>query len=117
MRDKQVSIGRAQQIGLVVSTALCLFGSMNKAQADPNCIARILADVPALEASEQVKSKRNGTFGPITHIKVNKKYGKMYYCAEHSYCYDSNAFKIATPCRFKLDKSASGGDYFQYSAL
>ena len=87
------------------------------ARADPNCMARVLADVPAEEAPEQVKSKQSGMFGPINEIKVEKQSGKMFYCAASSYCYGSNAFQITTPCRFKLDKSSSGGGkFFLYSA-
>ena len=86
------------------------------ARADPNCMANVLTDVPAQEAPEQVKSKRSGTFGPITHIKVSKRTGQMYYCAANSYCYGSNAFRIVTPCRFKLDKGSNTDEFFQYSA-
>ncbi len=86
------------------------------ARADANCMARVLADVPAEEAPEQVKSKQSGMFGPINEVKVEKQSGKMYYCAASSYCYGSNAFQITTPCRFKLDKTSSGGKFFLYSA-
>lgn len=82
--------------------------------AEPHCMTRILADVPAEEAPEQVKAKSNGTFGPVTRIKVDKKTGRMFYCAATSYCYDSNAFEITTPCRVKLDKAGGFGDYFFY---
>ncbi len=85
---------------------------------DANCMARILADVPALEAPEQVKSKSSGTFGPLSAVKVDKRSGKMFYCSATSYCYDSNAFQLTTPCRFKLDKSfgSSFNAFFVYSA-
>ena len=86
------------------------------ARADPNCMARILADVPAEEAPEQVKSKQSGMFGPITQVKVERQSGKMFYCAASSYCYGSNAFRIMTSCRLKLDKASSGGNFFIYSA-
>ena len=86
------------------------------AQADSNCMARVLSDVPAEEAPEQVKSKQSGAFGPINQVKVEKQSGKMYYCAASSYCYGSNAFQITTPCRFKLDKASSDGKFFLYSA-
>lgn len=88
------------------------------ARADDHCMARILADVPALEAPEQVKSKGSGTFGPLSEIKVDKRSGRMYYCAVNTYCYDSNAFQLTTPCRFKLDKSfgSSFNAFFVYSA-
>ncbi len=33
----------------------------------------------------------------------------MYYCAQNTYCYDSNAFKLVTPCRIKLDKGFGFG--------
>ncbi len=77
-------------------------------------MGQALSDVPAEEAPEQVKSKTNGEFGPVTKIKVNKKSGKMSYCAEGSYCYNSNAFEMTTPCRVKLDKEGEFGDYFIY---
>jgi hypothetical protein len=82
--------------------------------AAPHCMARILADVPAEEAPEQVKSKSNGEFGPITKLKVNKSTGKMLYCGAGTYCYNSNAFELSTPCRIKLDKVGEFGDYFTY---
>lgn len=84
------------------------------AQAAPHCMTRILADVPAEEAPEQIKSKSNGDFGPVTQIKVNKTTGKMVYCAENSYCYNSNAFEFTSPCRLKLDKEGGFGNYFTY---
>lgn len=79
-----------------------------------HCMARIIADVAAEEAPEQVKSKSNAEFGPITQIKVNKKTGKMTYCASNSYCYVSNAFEITTPCRIKRDTSVSDETYFSF---
>lgn len=85
-----------------------------QARAEPHCMARALADVPAMEAPEQVRSKANGAFGPITQIKVNKKSGRMYYCAANTYCYDSNAFEITTPCRIKIDKEYTFGVNFVY---
>ncbi len=83
-------------------------------QAAPHCMTRILADVPAEEAPEQIKSKSNGDFGPVTQIKVNRKTGRMLYCAENSYCYNSNAFEFTSPCRLKLDKEGGFGNYFTY---
>jgi len=100
-----IAMSAAVLMAVVCSTA---------AVAAPNCMARILADVPAEEAPEQMKSKTSGTFGPITQIKVNKTSGKMVYCTKTSYCYGSNAFEITTPCRLKLDKSVNYGDYFSY---
>lgn len=89
-------------------------GSVAAMAAAPHCMTRILSDVPAEEAPEQVKSKSNGDFGPVTKIKVNRKSGRMLYCAEGSYCYNSNAFEMTTPCRVKLDKEGEFGDYFVY---
>ncbi len=96
------------------TAALVMIAGPTAATAAPNCMARILADVPAEEAPEQMKSKNSGTFGPITQIKVNKTTGKMVYCTKTSYCYGSNAFELTTPCRLKLDKSVNYGDYFSY---
>ena len=79
---------------------------------EAHCMTRILSDVPAEEAPEQVKSKTNGEFGPVTEIKVSKKTGKMFYCASHSYCYDSNAFELTTPCRIKRDVEAADSEHF-----
>ena len=73
---------------------------------------RLLADVPAEESPEQVKSKSNNEFGPVTKIKVNKSTGRMLYCAGTSYCYNSNAFEFITPCRIKIDKE--GADFSNY---
>lgn len=79
-----------------------------------HCMARILADVSAVEAPEQVKSKSNGVFGPVTQIKVNRDSGRMFYCAKNSYCYDSNAFELISACRIKLDKSLHDPNYFMF---
>lgn len=109
------SFARSRLAALLCGAALAGPGA---ARADDHCMARILADVPALEAPEQVKSKSSGTFGPLSEIKVNKRTGRMYYCAVNTYCYDSNAFQLTTPCRFKLDKSfgSSFNSFFVYSA-
>ena len=87
-----------------------------QAHAEPHCMARALADVPAMEAPEQVRSRSNGNFGPITQIKVNKKSGRMYFCSANTYCYDSNAFELITPCRIKIQKgfASSFGVSFTY---
>ena len=81
---------------------------------DVNCMARILMDVPAEEAPEQVKSKSNKEFGPITEIRVNKTSGKMTYCGAGTYCYNSNAFELVTPCRIKRDAGGAGENYFSF---
>ena len=81
---------------------------------DVHCMARIIADVAAEEAPEQVKSKSNGDFGPVVQIKVNKQTGKMVFCAANSYCYNSNAFELTTPCRIKRDTGAGDGTYFSF---
>jgi hypothetical protein len=82
--------------------------------ADENCMARILVDVPAEEAPEQMKSKSNKEFGPVTQIKVNKKTGKMLFCGHNTYCYNSNAFQLITPCRIKRDESMSDSNFFSF---
>ena len=39
----------------------------------------------------------------------------MLYCAENSYCYNSNAFEFTSPCRLKIDKENPGyGTFFTY---
>lgn len=103
---------------LAMTAVLAVFGPwcIGSARAEPNCMTRLLSDAPALEAPEQVKSKQSGVFGPLTQIKIEKKTGKMYYCAANSYCYGSNSFQIVTPCRLKLDKSFNFGPFFLYSA-
>ncbi|WP_165361517.1 hypothetical protein [Lichenibacterium ramalinae] len=103
---------------LAMTAVLAVFGPwcIGSARAEPNCMTRLLSDAPALEAPEQVKSKQSGVFGPLTQVKIEKKTGKMYYCAANSYCYGSNSFQIVTPCRLKLDKSFNFGPFFLYSA-
>ena len=95
---------------VAATLACCLIAhSTSGLLAAPNCMTRILADVPAEESPEQVKSKSNNEFGPVTKIKVNKATGRMLYCAANSYCYNSNAFEFVTPCRIKIDKE--GADF------
>ncbi len=110
-----IRLDRGGSIGFVMGLA---FGVATltpaSAQTAPHCMTRILADVPAEEAPEQIKSKSNGDFGPVTQIKVNRKTGRMLYCAENSYCYNSNAFEFTSPCRLKLDKEGGFGNYFTY---
>ena len=110
-RQSIVHLDSRFAMGMIVClTAL----TPSASRAEPHCMTRILADVPAEEAPEQIKSKSNGDFGPVTKIKVNKKTGKMLYCAENSYCYNSNAFEFTTPCRLKLDKEGGFDNYFTY---
>ena len=94
-------------IGLALTTNAAL-------AAEPHCMARVIADVPAEEAPEQVKSKSNASFGPVTRIKVDKKSGRMTYCAKNSYCYWSNAFEFVTPCRIKREESTNDPTFFMY---
>jgi hypothetical protein len=99
----------------LLAAAIVLGRGIGQAWAkDAHCMAHIVMDVPAEEAPEQVKSKSNNEFGPITQIKVNKKTGKMTYCAANSYCYNSNAFELVTPCRIKRDTDASDATFFSY---
>ena len=77
-------------------------------------MTRIIADVAAEEAPEEVKSKSNKLFGPVTQIRINKKTGRMTYCAKNSYCYWSNAFEFVTPCRIKRDDDVNSDQYFSY---
>ena len=99
-----------------MAIALSIVAAMapSLARAEQHCMARVLQDVGAQEAPEEVMSKAGGLFGPVKHIKVSKKTGRMYLCGEHSYCYDSNAFEFATPCRIKLDKDVQTPGYFAY---
>jgi hypothetical protein len=97
----------------VMITAL-LLSTGPVAAREAHCMARILSDVAAEEAPEQIKSKSNGQFGPVTTMKVNKNSGKMLFCAENSYCYNSNAFELITPCRVKRDTPASDQSYFLF---
>ena len=95
--------------------AFALFMLAGHAEAkDAHCMARILSDVAAEEAPEQVKSKSNGEFGPIALIKVNKQTGKMLFCAANSYCYNSNAFELTTPCRIKRDLDTADATFFSF---
>ena len=68
----------------------------------------------ALEAPEQVRSKANGNFGPITEIKVRKDSGRMYFCAHETYCYDSNAFELISACRIKRDSDMGDPASFSF---
>ena len=61
-----------------------------------------------------MRSIKNGDFGPITQVKVNKASGKMVFCGKNTYCYNSNAFELITPCRLKRDSSMSDGTWFSF---
>lgn len=98
---------------IAFAAALVLLTGSAQAK-DAHCMARILADVPAEEAPEQIKSKSNGMFGPVTQVKVSKSSGKMVFCAHNSYCYNSNAFELVTPCRLKRDETMSDGTWFSF---
>lgn len=99
----------------VIASGLCVLVTYaTPVSAEPHCMARALADVPAKEAPEELRSKRNGSFGPVTQIKVDRKSGRMYFCGRNTYCYDSNAFELNTPCRVKLDKGYTLGNDFVY---
>ena len=79
-------------------------------------MARMLSDVPAEEAAEEVRSRSNGVFGPIVHMKVDRATGRMSYCGRETYCYNSNAFELTTPCRLKVDKQLTSSKSFVYTA-
>ncbi len=114
-RRPAIRLGSRAKLHFALATAVSMATlTPTLAQTSPHCMTRILADVPAEEAPEQIKSKSNGDFGPVTQIKVNRKTGRMLYCAENSYCYDSNAFEFTSPCRVKLDKEGGFGNYFTY---
>lgn len=97
----------------VIASGLVLFAGSVQAK-EAHCMARMIMDAPAAEAPEEVRSKSNGDFGPITQIKVNKKTGQMTYCAANSYCYVANAFELITPCRIKRDIVESTDTFFSY---
>ncbi|MCW6511067.1 hypothetical protein [Lichenifustis flavocetrariae] len=97
----------------IIAAGLMLLAGRAQAEA-PHCMMRILMDVPAEEAPEQMKSKTNEEFGPITQIKVNRKTGKMTFCGKDTYCYNSNAFQFITPCRIKRDPEMSDGTFFSF---
>ena len=99
----------------VLGAGMTVFSGNSPAIAEPlaNCMTRIIADVPAEEASEQVKSS-GGTFGPVTRIKVNRKTGRMVYCSGSSYCYWSNALRLVSPCRIKRDNEVDDPTWFIY---
>ena len=82
--------------------------------AEAHCMARMVGDAVALEAPEQVRSKANGNFGPITEIKVRKDSGRMYFCAHETYCYDSNAFELISACRIKRDSDMGDPASFSF---
>ena len=88
-------------------------GTPVRAEPLAHCMTRILTDVPAEEAREQVKSQ-GGSFGPVTRIKVNRSSGRMVYCAGNSYCYWSNALQLITPCRIKRDNDVHDQTWFVY---
>ncbi len=96
-----------------VAAALILLSGVAEAK-DAHCMARIIYDVGAEEAPEEIKSKSNGEFGPIAQIKVNRKTGKMLFCAANSYCYNSNAFELTTPCRLKRDTTMTDTNFFYF---
>lgn len=109
--------GSWQRTGLALvmgMTAIVIDGrSSARAETLANCMTTIIADVPAEEASEQVKSK-GGSFGPVTRIKVNKKTGRMVYCSGPSYCYWSNALQLVSACRIKRDNDVNDASWFVY---
>lgn len=100
--------------GLLTTLATSAGGSA-PASSEPlaHCMTRILTDVPAEEAHEEVKSQ-GGSFGPVTRMKVNRKTGRMVYCSGTSYCYWSNALQIVSPCRVKRDNDAQDENWFIY---
>lgn len=102
--------GRVLLAGLAVAA-----GFWTPAAAEPpsHCMARILADVPAEEAHEEIKSQ-GGSFGPVTRIKVSRKTGRMVYCSGTSYCYWSNALQLVSPCRIKRDNDVHDENWFVY---
>lgn len=110
----RLALATALVFGVAATAAAQAAGEADAYADEPHCTARILTDVPAEEAPEQMKSKSNKLFGPITRIKVDRHNGKMLYCGHNTYCYNSNAFELVTPCRIKRDMDMSDGQYFVF---
>ncbi len=105
---------RPHRFGALLVQAVTLASPLPAYAAGQHCMARVIGDVAAEEAPEEIKSKSSGEFGPVMKIKVSRKTGRMVYCGQNTYCYNSNAFELVTPCRVKLDKNASDQSAFIY---
>ena len=83
-----------------MAVALISLAAVPASAKPEKCLARVIKDVPAMEDATSILRKGSKDFRQITGVVVNKKTGKMFYCAHGSFCYDSAAIEIVSPCRF-----------------
>lgn len=76
------------------------------------CSVSVIRDVGAEEAPDSVMHRGERDFGPITQVRVNKKTGRMTYCAHGSFCYAASAFDFTSPCRLEPDSFDDPDDYY-----
>jgi len=90
--------------------AMCLISFVSDqsfAQQRPQrCMTRVIEPTGAIQNPESVM-RAGETFGPITQARVDRKTGRLSYCAKGSYCYPSGNLEFMTSCRipsFPRDK-------------
>ena len=89
----------------------------SSATAAPRCDVRVVKNVGAEDDPQYVLTKGSHEFGPVTQMRVDKKTGRMAFCAHGSFCYNSTAFDFTSPCRFTVDPySHDDPDVFVFDA-
>lgn len=90
---------------LVMSTQGTCFGR-------ERCSVRVIKNAGAEEAPESLMRKGQTDYGLITQVRVNKKTGRMTYCAHGSYCYAASALEITSPCTLLPDSFDDPDDFY-----
>ena len=80
--------------------------------AREDCSVRVVKNVGAEEAPDSVLNRGATDYGPVTQVRVNKKTGRMTFCAHGSYCYASSAFAFTSPCRLSTSEYQDEDAFF-----
>jgi len=89
--------------GIALAFIAALYGTSGSGvmAAQTGCLARVTADVHAIEAPDAVMHK--GPWTQITQVRISKTDGSISYCAHGDYCFPSGSIEIYTPCKIDTD--------------
>ncbi|MBS0521452.1 MAG: hypothetical protein JSR90_22330 [Proteobacteria bacterium] len=84
--------------GLVCVLGLLKAADTHAQSKTERCMARVVRPTAAVEDPSSVL-RAGEVFGPITQVQVDRRNGKISYCAHGDYCYPSTNLEFMSPCR------------------
>lgn len=85
---------------ILASLAVVLSASTVPAWAAQRCMTRVTRATAAIENPEGV-IRAGSVFGPVTQLRMERKTGRISYCAHGSSCYPSTFLEFTTRCRIE----------------